>query len=56
MIHTRGATSGALATDFGGGFITGERLCRTENGSSPGIFCAGSTVILLKDSKLTTGT
>ena len=57
MIHTRGATSGALATDFGGGFITGERLdCRTENGSSPGIFCAGSTVILLKDSKLATGT
>ncbi len=55
VIHTRGETSGALATDFGGGFITGERLvCLTEGGSSPGIFCAGSTVILLKDSDLTT--
>ncbi len=55
VIHTRGETSGALATDFGGGFITGERLdCTTEGGSSPGIFCAGSTIILLKDSKLTT--
>ncbi len=54
-IHTQGGTSGSLATDFGGGFIHGERLdCTTEEGSSPGIFCAGSTVILLKDSKLTT--
>ena len=57
VIHTRGETSGALATDFGGGFIVGERLdCTTESGSSPGIFCAGSTVILLHDSKLTTTT
>ena len=57
VIHTRGETSGALATDFGGGFVTGERLdCTTESGSSPGIFCAGSTVINLKDSKLTTKT
>ena len=56
VIHTRGETSGALATDFGGGFITGERLnCTTEEGSSPGIFCAGSTVIFLTDSVLTTG-
>lgn len=55
VIHTRGETSGALATDFGGGFISAERLdCTTEGGSSPGIFCAGSTVILLKDSVLTT--
>ncbi|MBR4443156.1 MAG: right-handed parallel beta-helix repeat-containing protein, partial [Clostridia bacterium] len=55
VIHTRGETSGALATDFGGGFITGERLdCATEGGSSPGIFCAGSTIIMLKDSRLTT--
>ena len=55
VIHTRGETSGALATDFGGGFISAERLdCTTESGSSPGIFCAGSTVILLKDSSLTT--
>ena len=57
VIHTRGETSGALATDFGGGFVSGERLdCTTESGSSPGIFCAGSTVINLKDSKLTTKT
>ncbi len=55
VIHTRGETSGALATDFGGGFISGERLdCTTEGGSSPGIFCAGSTVIFLRDSTLTT--
>ena len=57
VIHTRGETSGALATDFGGGFIVGKGLeCMTESGSSPGIFCAGSTVILLKDSTLTTAT
>ena len=55
VIHTRGETSGALATDFGGGFIIGNRLdCLTEGGSSPGIFCAGSSIFLLKDSKLTT--
>ena len=57
VIHTGGGTSGALATDFGGGFVIGERLdCSTENGSSPGIFCAGSTIIMLKDSKLRTAT
>ena len=57
VIHTKGETSGALATDFGGGFITGERLdCATESGSAPGIFCAGSTVITIKDSKFTTAT
>lgn len=55
VIHTRGETSGALATDFGGGFIIGNRLdCLTEGGSSPGIFCAGSSIFLLKDSRLTT--
>ena len=55
-IHTEGETSGALATDFGGGFISAERLdCRTESGSSPGIFCAGSTVMLIHDSSFTTG-
>lgn len=55
VIHTKGETSGALATDFGGGFICGERLdCTTEGGSSPGIFCAGSTIVLLRDSRLTT--
>ena len=57
VIHTRGETSGALATDFGGGFIIGERLdCTTEGGSSPGIFCAGSTVIHLTDTRFTTMT
>ena len=57
VIHTRGETSGALATDFGGGFIIGERLdCYTESGSAPGIFCAGSTVIHLTDTKFTTKT
>lgn len=54
-IHTRGETSGALASDFGGGFISAENLdIRTEGGSSPGIFCAGSTIILLKDSVIHT--
>lgn len=53
VIHTAGETSGALATDFGGGFVVGERLdCTTEGGSSPGIFCAGSSVIMLTDSRL----
>lgn len=56
-IHTSGETSGALATDFGGGFIHGENLtCETESGSSPGIFCAGSTVIYLTKSLLKTKT
>ena len=56
-ITTKGETSGALATDFGGGFISGERLiCSTESGSSPGIFCAGSTVMLLKECSFTTKT
>ena len=55
VIHTKGETSGALASDFGGGFVIGERLdCTTEGGSSPGIMCAGSTLIYLTDSKITT--
>ena len=54
VIHTRGGTSGGLASDFGGGFIQGERLDVTTDGmASPGIFCAGTTIIMLKDSKLT---
>ena len=54
VIHTRGMTSGGLASDFGGGFIQGERLDVTTDGmASPGIFCAGTTIIMLKDSKLT---
>lgn len=55
VIHTSGGTSGGLASDFGGGFIQGERLnVTTEAGSSPAIFCAGTTIIMLKDSKLAT--
>lgn len=55
VIHTRGETSGALATDFGGGFILGERLdCLTEGGSSPGIFCAGSSIFFLRDCRFAT--
>ncbi len=54
VIHTSGGTSGAIASDFGGGFVIGERIdATTDGGASPGIFCAGSTVILLKDSRLT---
>ena len=55
VIHTQGETSGGLASDFGGGFIQGERLDVTTDGrSSPAVFCAGTTIIMLKDSKLTT--
>ena len=54
-IHTHGETSGALASDFGGGYINGENLTiMTEGGSSPGIFSAGSTIIMLKDSTIDT--
>ena len=54
-IHTHGETSGALASDFGGGYINGENLTiQTEGGSSPGIFSAGSTIIMLKDSTIDT--
>ncbi len=51
VIHTAGSSSGALATDYGGGFITAEGLdCTTELAGSPGIYCAGSSVIYVKDS------
>lgn len=54
VVHTSGDTSGGLASDFGGGFIQGERLdVTTEAGSSPAIFCAGTSIIMAKDSKLT---
>ena len=54
VIHTSGGTSGAIASDFGGGFVIGERIdATTDGGASPGIFCAGSTIIMLTDSKLT---
>lgn len=55
VIHTQGETSGGLASDFGGGFIQGERLdVTTDGGSSPAIFCAGTTIVMLEDSKLMT--
>ena len=51
VIHTAGSSSGALATDYGGGFITAEGIdCTTEMAGSPGIYCAGSSVIYVKDS------
>ena len=51
VIHTAGGSSGALASDYGGGFITAERIdCTTEMAGSPGIYCAGSSVIYVKDS------
>ena len=54
VIHTSGGTSGGLASDFGGGFIQGERVeVTTDHSGSPAIFCAGTTIVMLKDSKLT---
>lgn len=51
VIHTAGSASGALATDYGGGFINAENIdCTTELGGSPGIYCAGSSIIMCKDS------
>ncbi len=51
VIHTAGGSSGALASDYGGGFITAEGIdCTTEMAGSPGIYCAGSSVIYVKDS------
>lgn len=51
VIHTAGGSSGALATDYGGGFIIAEGLdCTTEMAGSPGIYCAGSSIIYCTDS------
>lgn len=51
VIRTAGSASGALATDYGGGFIEAEGIdCTTELGGSPGIYCAGSSIIICKDS------
>jgi hypothetical protein len=45
-IHTSGQHSGALATDFGGGYITAHNIkATTELPGSPGIYCAGNSVI-----------
>ena len=50
VIRTSGTASGALASDYGGGFVYGEGLdCTTDGMMSPGIFCAGSSVFLMKD-------
>jgi len=54
VIHTAGSASGALASDYGGGFITATNVdATTELAGSPGIYCAGSSIIMVKDSKLT---
>ena len=50
VIHTGGTASGAIASDYGGGFVYGERLdCTTDGMMSPGIFCAGSSVFMMRD-------
>ena len=51
VIHTGGGQSGALASDFGGGFILTDGIdCTTESGGSPGIYCAGASVIYCENS------
>lgn len=53
-IHTSGANSGALATDFGGGFITVYNVDATaEVAGSPGIYTAGMSVIKAYNSTFT---
>ena len=50
VIHTTGGASGAIASDFGGGFVYGEGLdCTTDGGGSPAIFAAGSSIFMMKD-------
>ncbi|NTV89840.1 MAG: hypothetical protein HGA22_05690, partial [Clostridiales bacterium] len=45
-IYTKGAHSGAVATDFGGGFINVlDSSVTSEQGGSPGIYCAGKSII-----------
>ena len=52
VIHTAGGSSGALASDYGGGFITADGIdCTTESAGSPGIYCAGSSVIYVSNSR-----
>ena len=51
VIHTGGGQSGALASDFGGGFILADGIdCTTESAGSPGIYCAGASVIYCENS------
>ena len=50
-IHTGGMNSGALATDFQGGYITVRNIeAVTEIPGSPGIYTAGKSVITAYDS------
>jgi hypothetical protein len=53
-IHTSGANSGAIATDFGGGYITAYNVkATTEMPGSPGIYTAGMSVIRAYNSTFT---
>ncbi|MCF0229665.1 MAG: hypothetical protein HUJ76_08265 [Parasporobacterium sp.] len=53
VIHTGGSSSGALATDYGGGFITAKNIdATTESGGSPAVYCAGSSIIIVQNSTL----
>ena len=50
VIHTTGSASGAIASDFGGGFVYGKGLdCTTEGNTSPAIFAAGSSIFMMED-------
>ena len=50
-IHTGGTNSGALATDFQGGYITVKNIhAVTERPGSPGIYTAGKSIISAYDS------
>lgn len=50
-IHTAGRNSGALATDFQGGYITVRNIeAVTEIPGSPGIYTAGKSIITAYDS------
>lgn len=50
-IHTAGRNSGALATDFQGGYITVRNIhAVTEYPGSPGIYTAGKSIITAYDS------
>lgn len=52
VIHTKSGNSGALATDFQGGYITVRNIkATTEFRGSPGIYTAGKSIITAYDSK-----
>lgn len=52
VIHTGGRNSGALATDFQGGYITVRDIdATTEIPGSPGIYTAGKSIITAYNSK-----